>query len=97
MHQKVVACFGGFNLAQRTQLTLAKSQYQPAGFKFLPSLFLGQRGVANRKFHDFAGRREVVRDGIDGFCWNYWIIESQTDERFAGNHPSKVHRVESVS
>src|SRR5437667_12802793 len=36
----------------------------------------------------------MVRDGIDGFRWNHRIIEPQTDERFAGNHPSEVHRVE---
>src|SRR4029453_3621252 len=36
----------------------------------------------------------MVRDGIDGFRWNHWIIEPQTNECFTGNHPSEVHRVE---
>src|SRR6266536_3960023 len=36
----------------------------------------------------------MVRDRIDSFRWYHRIIEPQTYERFAGNHPSEVHRVE---
>src|SRR4029450_6712724 len=36
----------------------------------------------------------MVRDRIDSLRWYHRIIEPQTDERFAGNHPSEVHRVE---
>src|SRR4029453_13710542 len=34
----------------------------------------------------------MVRDRIDGLRWNHRITEPQTNERFAGNPPSEVHR-----